>query len=178
MSPAARLFRRVDDALARIEDVFIVLTHAAVTVLVIAAVAMRYLFNDPLTWGEELIVGLFVWMVFIGAAAAMRSQMHIRIDMMAPVFRNPKMNWLNVVTLLIGIVIVAVMIIACIEQVLQEVVVESPMLGVSKAWFAAAMPVGLALMLVHILRAWMDQGAAPVFRGETEVIVDHAGDAR
>ena len=40
------------------------------------------------------------------------------------------------------------------------------------------MPVGLALMLIHILRAWMDNGAAPVFRGETEVIVETAGDAK
>ncbi len=174
---AAFLFRQVDDALARIEDVFVTVCHAAVALLVMTAVLMRYVFNDPLTWGEELIVGLFVWMVFIGAAAAMRSQMHIRIDVMAPVFRHPKMQWLNVVTLLIGIVIIAVMIIACWEQVMQELVVESPMLGVSKAWFAAAMPVGLALMLVHILRAWLDQGAAPVFRGETEVIVETAGGA-
>ena len=37
------------------------------------------------------------------------------------------------------------------------------------------MPVGLVLMLVHILRTWMDQGAAPVFRGETEVIVESEG---
>ena len=105
---------------------------------------LRYVFNDPLTWGEELIVGLFTWMIFVGAAAAVRSQMHIRIDVMAPVFANPKMNWLNTVTLVIGIAIIVTMIWACYEQVLQELVVESPMLGVSKAWFAAAMPVGPA----------------------------------
>ena len=36
------------------------------------------------------------------------------------------------------------------------------------------MPVGLILMLIHVLRAWLDHGAAPVFRGETESIVDSA----
>jgi TRAP-type C4-dicarboxylate transport system permease small subunit len=117
-------------------------------------------------------------MVFVGAAAAIRSQMHIRIDVMAPVFRNPRMNWLNTLTLLIGIVIIVTMLWACYEQVLQELVVESPMLGVSKAWFAAAMPAGLFLMLVHVIRAWMDHGAAPVFRGETESLVADQGSAR
>ena len=175
MSAAANLLRRIDDVLATIEDSFVILAHGAIALLVMLAVVMRYLFNDPLTWGEELIVGLFVWMVFIGAASAMRSQMHIRIDALASVFRHPKMNWLNVLTLLIGIVIIVTMLVACWDQVRQEVVVESPMLGVSKAWFAAAMPVGLVLMLVHILRTWMDQGAAPVFRGETEVIVESEG---
>lgn len=178
MSEFRRLFGRIDDAIAKVEDLFIIAAHGAVAGLVILAVVLRYVFNDPLTWGEELIVGLFTWMVFVGAAAAVRSQMHIRIDVMAPVFRNPKMNWLNILTLVIGIVIIVTMLWACYEQVLQELVVESPMLGVSKAWFAAAMPAGLFLMLVHVIRAWMDHGAAPVFRGETEALVADQGNPR
>jgi TRAP-type C4-dicarboxylate transport system permease small subunit len=165
-----RLFGRIDDAIGKVEDVFIIVAHGGVAGLVMLAVVLRYVFNDPLTWGEELIVGLFTWMVFVGAAAAIRSHMHIRIDVMAAMLRNPKMNWLNVVTLIIGIVIIVTMVWACYEQVLQELVVESPMLGVSKAWFAASMPAGMILMLIHVLRAWMDQGAAPVFRGETEIL--------
>ena len=173
-----KTFGRIDDAIARAEDLFIIVAHGGVAGLVILAVVLRYVFNDPLTWGEELIVGLFIWMVFVGAAAAVRSQMHIRIDVMGPVFRNPKMNWLNTMTLVIGIVIIVTLVWACYEQVLQELVVESPMLGVSKAWFAAAMPAGMVLMLIHVLRAWMDQGAAPVFRGETEVLVAEEGGVR
>jgi len=169
---------RIDDVIGRVEDLFIIIAHGAVAGLVLLAVILRYVFNDPLTWGEELIVALFTWMVFIGAAAAIRSQMHIRIDVMAPVFANPRMNWLNTTTVIIGIVIIVTMVWGCYDQVLQELVVESPMLGISKAWFAAAMPAGLVLMLIHVLRAWMDQGAAPVFRGETEVLVSEEGGPR
>ncbi len=75
-------------------------------------------------------------------------------------------------------VILVVMIWACYDQVLQELVVESPMMNVSKAWFAAAMPVGLTLMLIHVLRIGMDQGAAPVFRGETEVLIMKEGEVK
>jgi TRAP-type C4-dicarboxylate transport system permease small subunit len=138
---------------------------------VLLAVVLRYVFNDPLTWGEELIVGLFTWMIFVGAAAAIKSHIHIRIDVIGPVLASPKMKWLNTLTVIIGIVIVLTMLLACHEYVLQELVVESPMLGVSKAWFAAAMPTGLVLMLVHVLRSWIDQGSAAVFRGETETLL-------
>lgn len=168
MNGLRRIIGRIDDAIAKAEDLFIILAHGGVAGLVILAVVLRYVFNDPLTWGEELIVALFTWMVFVGAAAAVRSNMHIRIDFMAQVFRNPRMNWLNVLTVLLAILIIVVMTWACYEQVLQELVVESPMLGVSKAWFAAAMPAGLVLMLVHVLRAWLDKGAAPVFRNDLE----------
>ena len=162
---------RVDDTIGAVEDLFIIVAHGAIASLVLLAVVLRYVFNDPLTWGEELIVGLFTWMVFIGAAGAIRSHMHIRIDVIGPILANPRMNWLNTLTVIIGIAIVVTMLVASYEYVLQEVVVESPMLGVSKGWFAMAMPIGLFLMLIHVLRIWLDQGAAPVFRGETETLV-------
>lgn len=172
MSTLQQAFFRVDDACARVEDAFVATTHAIIALLILLAVFYRYVLNDPLTWGEDFIVGLFTWMIFIGAAAASRSSQHIRIDVMAPIYRNPKMGWLNVVTLILGIVILGVMIYACFQQVLQEAAVELPMLGVSKAWFLTAMPVGLALMVIHIVRLWAEKGAATVFRGETEVELD------
>ena len=175
MNSFRTLFGRVDDAIAATEDTVVTILHALIAGLVVLAVALRYVFNSPLTWGEELIVALLTWMVFLGAAAAVRSQMHIRIDVMAPVFRKPMFSWLNTLTVLAGIVIIGVAVWACYDQVLQELVVDSPMMGVSKAWFAAAMPAGLVLMLIHVLRAWMDQGAAPVFRGETEALVMKEG---
>jgi TRAP-type C4-dicarboxylate transport system permease small subunit len=171
MGHIGKLLSRVDDAIGAVENVFLIAAHGAIAGLVLLAVVMRYAFNDPLTWGEELVVGLFTWMVFIGAAAAIRSQMHIRIDVMAAVYRNPKMHRLNTLTSVIGITIIVTMIFACYEQVLQELVVDSPMLGVSKAWFASAMPAGLILMLIHVLRIWNDYGSASVFRSEVELLV-------
>lgn len=173
-----KIFGRVDDAIVSVENIVIIVIHALITTLVTLAVVMRYVFNNPLTWSEELIVALLTWMVFLAAAAAVRSQMHIRIDVIAPVLRMPKFIWLNTLTLIIGIVIILAMILACYEYVLQELVVDSPMMNVSKAWFAAAMPFGLTLMLVHVLRIWMDQGAAPVFRGETEVLIMNEGEVK
>ena len=169
------LFFRIDDVIASAEDLLVIVLHGLIAGLVVLAVALRYIFNSPLTWGEELIVALLTWMVFVGAAAAVRSQMHIRIDVMAPVFRKPMFSWLNTLTVFSGIVIIGVAVWACYDQVLQELVVDSPMMGVSKAWFAAAMPAGLILMLIHVLRVWMEQGAAPVFRGETEALVMKEG---
>ena len=153
----------------RSRTLFLIAVHGAIFVLVVAGVVLRYVFNDPLTWGEEVIVGLFTWMVFIGAAAAVRSHMHIRIDVMAPVYANPKMSWLNALTVLTGVAIIVVMIYACTLQVLQEAVGRDARCSTCReAWFLASMPVGLMLMLLHVLRLWLDKGPAAVFKGETE----------
>ena len=172
METLRRAVGTADDVAYAVERLFLVAVTGAVFLLVVAGVALRYLFNNPLTWGEELIVGLFTWMVFIGAAAAVRTHMHIRIDVMAPVYANPKMHWLNGATLLAGFVIIGFMTWACVEQVLQEAVVELPMLNISKAWFLTAMPVGLVLMLLHAVRIWLDRGAAAVFRGDIETAIE------
>jgi TRAP-type C4-dicarboxylate transport system permease small subunit len=164
----------LDDGIGKLEDLFLVTTLSLVTVLVMAGVVLRYVFNDPLTWGEEVIVGVFTWTVFVGAAAAVRSHMHIRIDVLATLYANPKMSWLNVVSLLIGISIVCTMFVACVAQVGQEMVVELPMTGLSKGWVIAGAPVGMALIVLHLLRLWLEQGAAIAFRGETETVIEEA----
>jgi TRAP-type C4-dicarboxylate transport system permease small subunit len=161
----------VDDAVVALEKAFLIAVHAAIFGLVVAGVVLRYAFNDPLTWAEELIVGLFTWMVFVGASAALRSQMHIRIDVLARVCAHPKLAWLNLLTLGLGLAVIGVALWACAQQVMQEAAVMTPMLDVSKAWFVMAMPVGLAGMALHALRLWLDGGAAAVFRGESETVV-------
>lgn len=171
MGALHRTVRLADDAACAFEKFFLIFVHAAIFVLVVVGVILRYVFNDPLTWSEELIVALFTWMVFIAAAAALRTHMHIRIDVMAPIYASPKMKWLNGLTLLVGIAIILVALYACVDLVAQELVVDSPMLNVSKAWFVAAMPAGLVLMLVHIARLWLDKGVEVVFRGEVESVI-------
>ncbi|MCK7582734.1 MAG: TRAP transporter small permease subunit [Chromatiales bacterium] len=45
-----------------------------IAVLVGLGVVMRYVLNDPLTWAEEFVVTLFVWMlIMLGIPAALRS---------------------------------------------------------------------------------------------------------
>ena len=57
------LFGRLDDAVSTVEDLFIIALHGGIAVMVIVAVALRYVFNNPLTWGEELIVALLTWII-------------------------------------------------------------------------------------------------------------------
>jgi TRAP-type C4-dicarboxylate transport system permease small subunit len=43
---------------------------AAMTVLVIAQVILRYVFNDPLDWSEEMARIAFIYLAFLGIGAA------------------------------------------------------------------------------------------------------------
>ena len=50
--------------------------------LIFSNVFLRYLFNEGLTWAEELSRFLFVWLVFLGAIAAMKNNSHLGFQML------------------------------------------------------------------------------------------------
>ena len=53
------------------------------TVISFAAVICRYVFNNSLTWSEELTRYMFIWVVFLGAAIGVRERTHIAVDIFA-----------------------------------------------------------------------------------------------
>jgi TRAP-type transport system small permease protein len=53
---------------------------ASMSILVFGNVVLRYVFNSGITWSEEMSRFLFVWMVFLGAIAAMKDNMHLGVD--------------------------------------------------------------------------------------------------
>lgn len=62
-------------------DVVLAVLFGATVIIITAQVVWRYALNSPLTWSEEISRFLFAWIVFLGAAAAVREGTHIRIDL-------------------------------------------------------------------------------------------------
>ena len=63
-------------------DAVTVLCMGVILVLVVLQVVMRYVFNSPLVWSEELAVYIMVWMTFIGSVICMRDKEHIEVTVL------------------------------------------------------------------------------------------------
>jgi TRAP-type C4-dicarboxylate transport system permease small subunit len=50
-------------------------------VLTLLGVLMRYVFNQPITWMEEVQLFCMVWIVFASGGAAFRTKSHVAIEM-------------------------------------------------------------------------------------------------
>lgn len=72
--------KRIVDLYFAFLRVSIALLLAAMVVLVFANVVLRYALNSGLTVSEELSRLAFVWLIFLGAAVALREHGHIGID--------------------------------------------------------------------------------------------------
>jgi TRAP-type transport system small permease protein len=78
-------------------------------VLSLAQVLMRYLFNSPFTWSEELVRFLFVWSIFLGGSLAMAKDIHLRAGVSITKHLPTKIR--SLIKFLLSICICAVLVI-------------------------------------------------------------------
>jgi TRAP-type C4-dicarboxylate transport system permease small subunit len=168
------VIRRLDDAVARIEDPLLIAATAVIAILVGLGVVMRYVFNDPLTWSEEFVVTLFAWSIMLGIPAALRSNMHIRIDALILRLSPTGRRVAGLVACAAGAAIVAFAVYAGIRHADGVWSSLTPMLGFSMGWIFVSLPIGFALLFLHATRMLLDGGPESVFRNATELVVDDA----
>lgn len=73
------LVRNLDMAIAAV-------CLTAMILVVLGQIILRNFFHSGLSFGDELVRHLVLWVVFLGAGVAARENRHIRIDVMARVF--------------------------------------------------------------------------------------------
>lgn len=136
-------------------------------------VMRRELLSYSSIWGEEIVRYSFIYLAWIGAAAAVRERGHIRIDViMHYVGRRMK----ALLYLFGDLVMVAVAVVAIYYS--YETVHVSAKFGsvtdglrISRVWFLMAVPIGFGLVLLRliqsILRDLADLRAGrPVYEGD------------
>lgn len=61
-------------------DILLAIVILLIVLIMSVQVLFRYAFNNSISWSEEVVRYLFVWMTFLGAAVCFRDRMHIRVD--------------------------------------------------------------------------------------------------
>ena len=97
---ALRLTQTVDDGLAHVERWLAIVLTAALTGIMMTQVVMRYFFNAPLFWAEEVAVQLLVFMTLIGLSLLVRSERLVSVDFLPQALSERNAHWLK---LLLGI---------------------------------------------------------------------------
>lgn len=66
-------------------------------------VIMRYVFNNPITWVEEISKYFIIWGSFIGAAVALRDDHHIKVDLLYRFFPKQVKKIVSIFANLVGV---------------------------------------------------------------------------
>ena len=137
-------------------------------VVICAQVFFRYVLTASLPWSEELGRYIFIWMSFLGIAAAYYKGRHVAFDLLLLKVRGSVKKWLVIAIDLLTVVMAAAMIAGGSAMVQIGTLQRSPALSLPMHLIFAVMPVSGALLLYFSLRnLWgrIFPGSAP---GESE----------
>ncbi len=151
-----------------LEETFVDLNRWALIVLlgtmaalVIGNVISRYVFGHSFSWVEEATRYMMIWAALLGAGPALRVGGHIAIDTLHVALPDTGARLLRGLIVAIMAATLVVLVWLGIEYASFAWEQESPVLGWSLGKVYLALPVGAALMLVHLLliaRRWVVWG--------------------
>lgn len=127
---------------------FITIIIVSITVI---AVFMRYVLGDPLQWVEEVLITLFIWMIMLGAASAMRVRGHVSIDAITSMFSPTIQRGIQVFNDILSIVILGTLGWLGLELALEAGEKITPIIGISYTYIDLAVPAGCFLMIAYVL---------------------------
>ena len=139
-----------DRAFVRVNRWVLIVILAAMAVMVFANVVLRFTTSHSILWAEEASRYLMIWLTFLGSGAVLRYGAHIGIDTLqdrlpraAPAVR------LLIFVLLIGFF--ATMVWLGVRYAMLTWGQTTPVLAIPIGAVYLAMPIGFALMIVHLL---------------------------
>lgn len=136
-------------------------------------VIRREVFAYSSIWGEEVVRYSFIYLCWIGAAAAVRERAHIRIDLILNYLPPRGRTLVYIFGDLVTLALALVMLWLAIEtvEVSWKFGSVSHGLRVSMVWFLLAVPIGFGLMIFRLLQSlYRDlrdlRANRPVYEGE------------
>ena len=121
----------------------------AMAVMVFANVALRYLTDHSILWVEEASRYTMIWLTFVGAGLVLRYGGHIGIDSLQQSLPRAAPLIRAVIVALLA-VFFCVMIVVGSRYAILTWAQTTPVLELPIGAVYLAMPVGFALMLVHM----------------------------
>jgi tripartite ATP-independent transporter DctM subunit len=141
-------------------------TVAAIAALLVVAeiivlftgVSARYFFQRPLIWSDELAGILFLWLAMLGAVVAFQRGEHMRMTAFVGKVDPRKRAFFDVLAIAAPLAFLVLVLQPAYEFASDEAFVSTPALDISNLWRAAALPVGLGLMLLVALLRLLSSG--------------------
>ena len=136
-------------------------------------VIRREVFSYSSIWGEEIVRYSFIYLAWVGAAAAVKERAHIRIDVLMHYLGPRAKALLYIFGDLVMFIVALIALYWSFETVLVSAKFGSVTHGlrISQVWFLMAVPIGFALITLRLIQSFVRdvrslKNGTPVFQGD------------
>lgn len=136
------------------EEILIAILFALMSLIIGLQVCMRYIFNDSLSWSEELARYCFIWATYIGIAAGFKHYAHIRVDFFTDRFFKNFKHHINILAYIV-VVVFSFFIIIEGHELFSKILrfnQRSSTLGIPMAYIYLAPVVGFSLTVLRLVQ--------------------------
>lgn len=124
---------------------------AASCTLVFANVVLRYGFGQSLAWAEEASRYMMIWLAFLGAGLALREGAHIAVETLPDALPQALAKLVRLAAILLVAGFLSLLLWLGWAYAEFAMMQRTPVLRLPVGYIYLAIPIGMALMLVHLL---------------------------
>ncbi|MGA2997632.1 TRAP transporter large permease subunit [Bradyrhizobium sp.] len=140
--------RAIEAFMGRLIEIPAALLVVAEIVTLFAGVVARYIVQQPLIWSDELASILFLWLAMLGSVVAFRRAEHMRMTAVVASATPAVRAYLDVVATCAALAFLLFIVGPSYQYAYEESFITTPALQIANSWRAAALPVGICLMVL------------------------------
>src|SRR6476660_1545398 len=139
---------RLNDIVGMLVEFPAALLVAAEVVVLLMGVIWRYVLHTPLVWSDELASILFLWLAMLGSVVALRRGEHMRMTAIVGKLPRHLRAFLDLIAIAAALAFLLFVVRPAYEFAEDEMLITTPSLELANSWRAAALPIGIALMIL------------------------------
>ncbi len=143
--------KKVIKTLDKIEDTLLITMFVAMVGIIFFQVIMRYVFNNSLSWSEELGKFLFVWLSWIGISIGHRRREHIKITLFVDRLPVKARKLTEILSELILIVICGITMFHSFTMLGIQINIPYAGIKISTAWGYLSVTLGCGLFILRAI---------------------------
>jgi TRAP-type C4-dicarboxylate transport system permease small subunit len=137
------------------ERYLMLLFYCFIVFVIVTEVIRRFVLDFSSLWGEEAARFAFIYLGWIGASYAVKQRAHIRFDFVSRALPPRAAVCVYLFAELATLVFAGFALYWSIDSMATMMRFDalSPALRIPQAWFAAAVPLGFAMMVVRVVQS-------------------------
>ncbi|MDO5041359.1 MAG: TRAP transporter small permease [Peptoniphilus sp.] len=136
---------------------FVMIASSAVLAIVtFLQVFMRFVFSNPVGWGQDIIRLSFVYLVFLGSAYCLKTGDHLNIDLIFSFLSKKAGKMLNLIIYVILLFFFIFLLIFGIKFTTTGKTQLAPYTGISMMYYYMSIPISAFYMILYCLELIRD----------------------
>lgn len=145
-----------------LEEVLMTLLLFGIVLIMAAQVITRYVFNNSLSWTDELARYFLTWSCFLSVSYCVKKRISIKIDQFQNMLKPSQLPWIKMIRHTIVFIFCILMLPYSWTYIQQAVAsgATSPALLIPMYYIQAAPFAGFLLLAVRVAQAWIREWKA------------------